>query len=210
MNEHKVELLRREDDEPVEAILRDELQITEFIEVEMSWPPARLQLIEALDKADVPINQLPQSLQWNWAAKAPQLQLLHAFGFGVICDGDWQGVMLVTTATAVARLPEDKGKPIAYIDYLEAAPWNWPMPSVAQDGRYKGVGSVLFRQAVQMSIDEGFRGRIGLHTLPQAGGFYENVCGMTPLGPDPSKRNLSYLELTAENADNYLAIGGRK
>lgn len=208
MTDHQVELIRREDEEFVEAILRDELQVAQFIEVEISWNPPRLQLIEALNNAKVPIDKLPQSLHWNWALKTPQLQLLHAIGFGVICEADWQGVMLLTTATTFARLPADKGKPIAYIDYLETAPWNWRVPSVAQEGRYKGVGSVLFRQAIQQSVDEGFRGRIGLHSLPQSRGYYQNACGMTPLGPDPNKQNLLYFELTTEKASNYLALGG--
>lgn len=210
MTDHQIELIGREDEEFVEAILRDELQVSEFIDIEMSWHPARLQLIDALNKAAVPMDRLPQSLHWNWAFKAPQLQLLHAFGFGVICEADWQGVMLLTTATAVARLPQDKGKPLAYIDFLETAPWNWRIPSVSQSGRYKGVGSVLFHQAVKLSVDEGFRGRIGLHSLSQSRGYYENACGMTPLGPDPSKQNLLYFELTAEMAKNYLAMGGTR
>lgn len=118
--------------------------------------------------------------------------------------------MLLTTATTAARLPEAKGKPIAYVDYLETAPWNWTVPAIEQDGLFKGVGSVLFRQAVMKSNAEGFHGRVGLHSLPQSRGYYENACGMSSLGPDPNKQNLLYFEYTAEQATNYLNLGGAR
>lgn len=207
MTDHIVEIIRRADDEFVEAIVRDELQVSDFTEVENSWHSERLQVIATLNKANVPIDQLPQSLHWNWARKAPQLHLLHAFGFGLICEAEWQGVMLITTATTVARLPTDQGKPVVYIDYLEVAPWNWRLPAIGQDGLYKTIGSILFRQAVLQSVVEGFGGRTGLHSLPQSKGFYENACGMTSLGPDPGKQNLEYLEIGAKQASKYLKEG---
>ncbi len=208
MTDHPVELVRREDDAFVEAILRDEMQPSDLIEVEKSWHPARVQLIQELMSQAIPTNQWPQSLPWDWARKAPQLQLLHAFGFGIICEANWEGAILIRTATDFARLPEDNGKPIVYVDYLESAPWNWRVEAIGQNGQYKGVGSVLFRQAVRQSIVEGFKGRVGLHSLPQSEGYYEKVCGMTALGPDPNKQNLLYFEFTAENAHNYLELGG--
>ena len=44
------------------------------------------------------------------------------------------------------------------------------------------VGMLLIRAAVAMSDDLGFHGRIGLHSPPQASGFYANTCGMTDAG----------------------------
>jgi hypothetical protein len=58
---------------------------------------------------------------------------------------------------------------------------------------------------VQLSIDEGFKGRIGLHSLPGARGFYEEKCGMTVIGPDPQKQNLIYYEFNSEQANAFLA-----
>ena len=47
---------------------------------------------------------------------------------------------------------------------------------------------------IERSIDEGFRGRIGLHALPKAEVFYQDNCGMTPLGKDASRQDLMYFE----------------
>ena len=71
--------------------------------------------------------------------------------------------------------------------------------------RYRGVGSILIAAALQLSIDEGLKGRVGLHSLPASEPFYENVLGMTALGRDPQKQQLMYLEFTSEQAKAYLA-----
>lgn len=207
MTDHIVELVRRADSAFVQAILRDGLGPSDFIDVEMSWRPAKVHLIQDLISHGVARNQWPQSLHWNWASKSPELELLHALGFGVICEDRWQGVMLTTTATDFARLSGDKGKPIVYVEYLEAAPWNWRIPVIGQESLYKGVGSLLFRQAVGQSLGEGFKGRVGLHSLPQSIDYYVEVCGMTLLGEDPSKQNLPYFEFTTDQAHHYLGLG---
>ncbi len=49
----------------------------------------------------------------------------------------------------------------------------------------------------------------GLHSLPQANGFYANTCGMTDLGPDPGYDNLRYFEMTPEQAQVFIAKGER-
>jgi hypothetical protein len=104
-----------------------------------------------------------------------------------MCENEWQGVMLTKTAPHFARLPEDKGKPLVYVDYLETAPWNWHVESIGWECRYKATGSILLRQAVIQSLDEGFHGRLGLHALPQAEGYYRDVVGMFAGGRDPLK-----------------------
>ena len=53
-----------------------------------------------------------------------------------------------------------------------------------------------------------FHGRIGLHSLPQANGFYANTCGMTDLGTDPDYGGLRYFEMTPEQARAFVAKGG--
>lgn len=47
----------------------------------------------------------------------------------------------------------------------------------------------------------------GLHSLPQANGFYANTCGMTDLGPGYD--NLRYFEMTPEQAQVFIAKGER-
>ena len=108
-----------------------------------------------------------------------------------------------------SRHPDATGKPIVYIDYLESAPRNWVVNQIGQQGVYKAVGSVLFRQAVIQSKDENFRGRIGLHALPQAAAFYQGL-GMVNMGNDLAKSNLPYFELTEANASVILGEKGKQ
>jgi len=61
----------------------------------------------------------------------------------------------------------------------------------------------MVRVAVELSRAEGFRGRIGLHSLRQATKFYETVCGMTGLGPDGSYHDLPYFEMSEEQAQAF-------
>lgn len=70
--------------------------------------------------------------------------------------------------------------------------------------RYGLIGSIFVATAVQLSLSEGFKGRIGLHSLPQAEKFYGERCRMTDLGRDAKKENLRYYEMTAEQASDFL------
>jgi hypothetical protein len=188
----------------VDATLFDNMAAADLLVVENEWSAERSLIMQELLQSAVPRSQWPQSLHWNWRRKAPELRLLECSGFGVVCEQSWQGVMLTKTASYAARLKPDRGKPLVYIDFLEVAPWNWAIPELGRIGRFRSVGSVLFWRAVKQSEEEGFRGRVGLHALPQAEQFYERACGMTPLGRDPSKENLSYFELTSEQASELL------
>jgi hypothetical protein len=69
------------------------------------------------------------------------------------------------------------------------------------------VGSVLMRAAIEFSHQEGFKGRVGLHSLPQSNGWYANACGMADLGTDPDYQNLRYFEMTPEIAEAFIAKG---
>jgi hypothetical protein len=57
--------------------------------------------------------------------------------------------------------------------------------------------------SIQLSLDEQFHGRIGLHSLPQSDDFYTK-CGMTCLGPEPT---LNYFEMTRAKALEYIKRG---
>ncbi len=58
-----------------------------------------------------------------------------------------------------------------YIDYLETAPWN--QGGLVGRPRYGGIGTVMLAAAIRLSLNEGFFGRIGLHSLPQSEEFYK-------------------------------------
>lgn len=56
------------------------------------------------------------------------------------------------------------------------------------------------------SREEGFEGRLGLHTLPQSQAFYAEVCGMEPLGVDADYQGLVYLEFAPETAAAFVDV----
>jgi hypothetical protein len=159
-------------------------------------------------------NALLQSAHWEWDKKAAHFQQLLAYRmFAIVCNGDTQGLMAVATDPRHrTRLADDQGRTglgLAYVDYLESAPWNRP-EHVAQP-RFRGVGSILIATAIELSADEGFKGRIGLHSLPQSEDFYRtNIC-MTDLGPDNNYANfpLRYFEMTEIAARAFIQGGKR-
>jgi len=108
-----------------------------------------------------------------------------------------QGLLLLDL-NQTARLPEQSGKPLVYIQYVETAPWN--SPRYSNPIRYRGVGSTLIRAAVELSLDSEFRGRLGLHSLPEAESFYREKVGMTEMEPDVSQQGLRYFEATETQA----------
>ena len=199
-----VSIFRRSDDAIVEARLLDGMRPQDLLVVEREWSPERSIIMQELLQNGVPRSDWPQSLHWDWSKKAPQLGLLESSGFGIVCEQRWQGVMLTKTASYVSQLGQDRGKPLVYIDYLEAAPWNWIVPELGRDRRFGAIGSVLFWRAVKQSQEEGFHGRVGLHALPQAEQWYEKGFGMTLIGRDPAKQDLLYFELSRQQAQSLL------
>jgi hypothetical protein len=207
VSEQIVHIIRRKDDKIVEANLLDGVKPEDLLLVERSWTTKRQEIMQQLLTASVPREQWPESLHWDWSMKAQELKLLSTFGWTLQCEGEFQGVMLVETASHFADLEQDRGKPLVYIDYLETAPWNWNYAELSQKGTYRGIGQVLFQTAIQHSQKEGFHGRVGLHSLPQAEGFYEKACGMTRFGKDPDKQNLVYFELSRTAGTQRLFWG---
>lgn len=203
MSSQPIQLQRRSDSAFVEASLLDGMVPDDFIIVGNEWALERSEVIQELLTSSFSRHLWPQSLHWDWGRKAPNLSLLESAGFGVACERQWQGVMLTKSASCTARLDPDKGKPLVYIDFLEVAPWNWVIPEIGRMGRFRAVGSTLLWKAVIQSQEEGFQGRVGLHSLPQSEKFYEKF-GMTPLRRDDTKQNLLYMELSAEQATGFL------
>ena len=209
MSSSTIQLIRRGDDASVDGRLFEGMKPQDLVIVEREWGPERSTLMQELLGSGIARSDWPQSLHWDWSRKAPELKLLESTGFGITSEGRWQGVMLTKSASHVAMLKEEKGKPLVYIDYLEVAPWNWRIPELGREGVFRSVGSVLFWRAVKQSKEEGFHGRVGLHALPQAESFYEKGFGMVPLERDPQKQNLLYFELSRQQAESLLIDGGQ-
>jgi hypothetical protein len=185
----------------VEAELRDAIEQAQIDDWAGKWLPAVVAKIQELVSNRVPRSQWPQSLHWDWAQKTARVQGLLAFrGFSIVAQGVTQGLAQVNL-TKSAREPSQAGKPLVYVEYLEVAPWN--RPELGAASRLRGLGSSLMTAAIVLSAEEGFKGRVGLHSLPHADDFYCR-CGMTDLGPDAAYQNLRYFEMTAEQARAFL------
>ena len=201
-----VQIVRRQDKALVDAVLHTDLVPTVLVEAEKEWGPIRLDAVRRLLQAGRG-GEIPQHYHWDWGRKSLNLQLLAYRCFGIKCDGKWQGLLMVKLAGMEARLEPDKGKPLVYIDYLESAPWN--LRVMVDTPLYRGIGPLLVWTAVQLSYDEGFHGRIGLHALPQAEKLYRDNCAMHHCGPDASYENLPYYEMTREIAASFTSTFNR-
>ena len=147
-------------------------------------------------------SQAVQHGHWDWRKKMGHYSSQLSYqSFAIECSGMTQGLMIVNTMKR-CRISTQANKHLVYVEYLEAAPWNR-----GSNQTHKGIGTVLMAAAIQLSIDEGNHGRIGLHSLPQADSFYRDRCGMTDLGPDASYHPtfpLRYFEMTDSQAASYL------
>lgn len=187
--------------EAVEAELRDAIEEAHLVDWQTQWQPAMIETLRALASQKVPMADWPQSWHWDWRRKTTGVQGLLGYpGFSVVAQGVTQGLAQIDL-TRSACAPEHAGKPMAYIDYLEVAPWN--RPDLGQVPRLRGVGTALLSAAVARSMNDGFKGRIGLHSLPQSEGFYQRN-GLTDLGPDAAYQGLRYFEMNAERATAFL------
>jgi hypothetical protein len=198
--------------ETVDALLHNGLTEEQIRTTQSEWEPIRKQSIEALLQQGYPIEELPKHWGWNWTRKISQLGNPLLGFYGIECEGQMQGLLEVAKEGHLAKLPTQKGKPLIYVKYVETAPWNIKL--LDPKPRYGGIGSRLIRIAVDLSIEESCKGRVGLHSLPgekkgEPEWFYHHVCLMEPMEAERDGEGLLYLELTEEKADEFLK-GGKK
>lgn len=163
--------------------------------------------VQDLTRQGIPLGQWPQHAHWDWEMKAVHVAGLLAYQIlGIECEREMQGLMLAATVGKSCRIPAQLGKPIVYVHFLATAPWN--DRDFIPEPLYGGVGKIFLAAAIQISIDNGFKGRIGLHSLPQDDAFYTG-CGMTDLGQDssPGAQNLRYFEMTPDQAHVFIGRG---
>jgi hypothetical protein len=173
----------------VPAILHGSIQPRHLDDHQQHWKPLMA-------------SSSAQHNHWDWRQKVRHYssRLSHQ-SFAIECAGVAQGLMIVNTMKR-CRIPAQANRHLVYVEYLEAAPWNRGAGQL-----YKGVGTVMIAVAIQLSIEEGNQGRVGLHSLPQADSFYGDHCGMTDLGPDTScdaHFPLRYFEMTQAQAAIFL------
>ena len=176
---------------------------------EGEWVPELFRAMQGLRRAGIERTHWPQSRHWDWRKKVAVLQgMLANPGFSIVCGGQTQGMMIVDTVKHHCRFEGQRGQHLVYVEFVENAPWN--RAELFDPPQYRGVGSILIGAAVALSKEMEFHGRIGLHSLPQANGFYANTCGMTDLGADPDHEGLRYFEMTPDQAQAFIAKGRSK
>jgi len=165
----------------------------DFIEAtDNLWRIYRKRFVDALKDSGKPI---PDHDHWGWQWKIQQeIDRDSLFKcYAILADDEPQGLMLLNYGRECqSRLPEQKGRLLVYIAYVESAPWN--VMEYTENRRFRGVGKALYKAAVRCSDEMGFRGLVGLHSLPSVEGFYRHSCEMIPFGPDPNNGNLVYFE----------------
>ena len=205
-----VQLFDHARDDAVEGELFDEVTVEHFLETQREWRPAVIEAAKAMLKSGAPRESVPRHFHWDWSSKEADLKVLAFSFFGVTCGGRLQGLMKLETAGRSCRLPEQKGKPLVFVDYLETAPWNIkPLAqALGRSPQFGAVGTRLIEAAVRKSLDEGFKGRIALHSLTTSEQFYLEKCGMTAVSRDSAKQDLLWCEFTPEQAQTFLGEGG--
>lgn len=196
-----VELMNRVTGSFDTAEVYQELDQKNFDDFERLWKPMLTKR-----RADFPTwaaaaKANAQDSHWDWTGKATEAaRLMGRETFAVEC-GETQGLMLVDL-TQFAKLDAQKARELVYIDLVATAPWN--RPKFVATPRYKGVGRILIATAISLSLDSGFDGRLGLHSLPQSATWYRDEAGFTDLGFDAAKR-MHYFEVTEAQATAFLA-----
>jgi len=187
----------------VEANLIDGLTREDVEKADADWKPFLDEQIKRMESTGIPKHKWPQHRHWNWREKYDATEEYLAYRmFGIECQSQMQGLMLALTAGKNSQIASQRGRPLVYVHFLAAAPWN--LASIVAEPRFSLVGSILVAAAIHLSIEEEFQGRIGLHSLPQSDDWYRKTCGMTDLGPDQTVENLRYFEMTPEQASEFL------
>lgn len=148
-------------------------------QIEMVWQAMLL----ALEQPDA---------GWNWNYKLRLSISESRFEAYVVEIGKIvQGVMLIETQWHRSQLAAATRPRLVYVEYLAAAPWN--RRRIEDPPDFVGVGRALMRFSRQRSAALGYEGRVGLHALPAAAGFYHKL-NMPDYGADPEQNGLVYFE----------------
>ena len=109
-----------------------------------------------------------------------------------------QALLQVDQTTKLPCAPFDEG-PMLYVSFLEVAPWNRVNRS---SRRYRGIGALLIMIAADRSRQIGAGGRLGLHTMEDAGPFYRSL-GFSSRDC-PNEYNELFMELSIQAAARLL------
>lgn len=128
---------------------------------------------------------------WDWEFKLQSIinKQVNREGYAIEYQRETEGLMMIETQMHGSQIAP--GKRLVYIDGLVSAPWN--REDIQSPPKLKGVGSALLMFARNRSLELGYEGRVGLHSLPGAEDFYDSR-GMTDLGTDENYEDMVYFE----------------
>lgn len=172
----KIQLIKGIDNLPIEGIVVELSQkhIDDFVNL---WSRQLLEY-EAEDK------------EWDWLFKLNFIKRNSEFeGYALEAEGSTQGLMKIETQRHSSH--EVSGQKLVYVEFLASAPWNRKV--IQRPPRFRGVGTNLLRYARLRSMELGYGGRVGLHSLPGSVRFYDSQL-MNNFGTDEDKDNLIYFE----------------
>jgi hypothetical protein len=107
---------------------------------------------------------------WDWAFKKEiYLSSDRYEGYAIECEAQTQGLMIIETQWHLSQV--NFRERLVYVFALATAPWN--RETIQQPPEFKGVGAALLLFARQRSLELGYAGRVGLHSLPGAEQFYQ-------------------------------------
>ncbi|MFD1122441.1 GNAT family N-acetyltransferase [Methylophilus flavus] len=185
----------------VDALLHENIDTTFAKLADDTWETFLSKEKEAAALKGMPEPMLEHD-HWRWEHKIGlSANLLSMPSFGVECDDQPQGIMLLFTDGYLSKSKATLHQPLVYLPYISTAPWN--LPGFTSEPKYRGVGTILLSAAIQTSMELGFKGRLGLYSLPGAESFYE-CYKFESLGID-TRSSLKYYELSAESAAEFLS-----
>lgn len=151
-----------------------------YDEVDTIWKP----ILAATEQPDA---------GWIWDYKLRQSQNNERYEAYVLTVDEFpQGLMFIETQWHRSHWPQRW--PLIYVEAIATAPWNRTV--IEQPPWLRRVGASLLLFARQRSIDLGYNGRVGLHSLQNSENFYRRQ-GMPEHGPDSEKDELVYFEYNA-------------
>ncbi|MCC5640677.1 GNAT family N-acetyltransferase [Nostoc sp. CHAB 5844] len=131
-----------------------------------------------------------QDKEWDWLFKLNFIRRNSEFeGYALLAEDSTQGLIKIETQRHGSH--EEYGRKLVYVEFLASAPWNRKV--IQRPPRFRGVGTNLLRYARLRSVELGYAGRVGLHSLPESVRFYENQL-MNNFGVDENQNNLIYFE----------------
>ena len=152
---------------------------------------AHLTQIETIWRAMLQALGQPDA-DWNWDYKLRLSMAEPRFEAYVVEVRELaQGVMLIETQWHRSQVEATNRPRLVYVEYLAAAPWN--RREIEDPPDFVGTGRALMTFSRRRSAALGYEGRVGLHALPAAEGFY-NKLSMPDYGADPDHDGLVYFE----------------